>query len=136
MRVAVPKETVAGEHRVALVPDAVARLIKAGAKLVEDVEDILDELREIAEQVRDKMRANPHTRDVNLDWNEMTKVVNLDIDYDKARALGLPVRRKWRPRLLGLRPMRQKSRVKYPARPRLSLILRTSPPPRKPAAGL
>jgi len=31
MRVAVPKETVAGEHRVALVPDAVARLIKAGA---------------------------------------------------------------------------------------------------------
>ena len=46
-------------------------------------------LREIAEQVRDKMRANPHTRDVNLDWNELTKVVNLDIDYDKARALGV-----------------------------------------------
>ena len=30
MHIAVPRETVAGEHRVALVPDAVAKLVKAG----------------------------------------------------------------------------------------------------------
>lgn len=46
-------------------------------------------LRDIAAQVAEVMRANPHTRDVHLDWNEMTKQVRLDVDQDKARALGL-----------------------------------------------
>jgi multidrug efflux pump subunit AcrB len=46
-------------------------------------------LREIAAQVAEVMRANPHTREVHLDWNEMTKQVRLDVDQDKARALGL-----------------------------------------------
>jgi H+-translocating NAD(P) transhydrogenase subunit alpha len=34
MRVAVPRETAAGERRVALVPDAVGRLAGAGFELV------------------------------------------------------------------------------------------------------
>ncbi len=46
-------------------------------------------VREIAGQVAEKMRANPSVRDVNLQWNELTKVVKLDVDYDKARALGV-----------------------------------------------
>ncbi|HZX33495.1 MAG TPA: efflux RND transporter permease subunit, partial [Rhodocyclaceae bacterium] len=46
-------------------------------------------LREIAAQVAEVMRTNPHTRDVHLDWNEMTKQVHLEVDQDKARALGL-----------------------------------------------
>ena len=32
------------------------------------------------------MRANPHTQDVNFDWNEMSKAVRLEIDQDRARA--------------------------------------------------
>ena len=35
------------------------------------------------------MRANPHTRDVNFDWHEMSKSVEMDIDRARARALGL-----------------------------------------------
>jgi multidrug efflux pump len=46
-------------------------------------------LRNIAADVAGKMRTNPDVRDVNLQWNELTKVVKLDVDYDKARALGL-----------------------------------------------
>ncbi|MBS1191077.1 MAG: acriflavin resistance protein [Rhodocyclaceae bacterium] len=46
-------------------------------------------LRSIAAQVAEVMRANPHTRDVHLDWNEMAKQVKLEVDQDKARALGL-----------------------------------------------
>jgi len=49
----------------------------------------LSELRRVAEEVATVMRANPHVRDVNFDWNEMSKVVHLDIDQDRARALGI-----------------------------------------------
>jgi len=38
MRLGVPKETAAGENRVALVPDSVARLIKAGLEVVVEVD--------------------------------------------------------------------------------------------------
>ncbi|WP_374467701.1 efflux RND transporter permease subunit [Ferrovibrio sp.] len=47
------------------------------------------QVRRIAFQVADVMRANPNTRDVNLDWNELSKVVKLDVDQAKARLLGI-----------------------------------------------
>lgn len=46
-------------------------------------------VREIAFRVADVMRANPNTRDVNLDWNELSKVVRVDVDQAKARLLGI-----------------------------------------------
>ncbi|MFN4309366.1 MAG: efflux RND transporter permease subunit [Ferrovibrio sp.] len=47
------------------------------------------QVRRIAFQVADVMRENPSTRDVNLDWNELNKVVKLDVDQAKARLLGI-----------------------------------------------
>jgi multidrug efflux pump subunit AcrB len=47
------------------------------------------ELRRIAQQVADVMNANPNLKDVNFDWNEMTKQLRLEVDQDKARALGV-----------------------------------------------
>ena len=35
------------------------------------------------------MRANPNTRGVNDNWNEAVKVLRLEVDQDKARALGV-----------------------------------------------
>jgi len=49
----------------------------------------LGELRRAAEAVATVMRANPHVQDVNFDWNEMGKAIRLDIDQDRARALGI-----------------------------------------------
>ncbi len=49
----------------------------------------LGNIRQIAAQVADVVRANQHTREVHLDWNEMTKSVRLEVDQDKARALGV-----------------------------------------------
>ncbi len=51
--------------------------------------DQLDDLRRVAEDVASVMRTNPHVRDVNFDWNEMSKSVRLDVDQDRARALGI-----------------------------------------------
>jgi multidrug efflux pump len=48
-----------------------------------------DKVREIAGQARDIMAANPHLKNLNLDWKEKSKVVRLAIDQDKARLLGL-----------------------------------------------
>jgi multidrug efflux pump len=45
-------------------------------------------IREIANQVAQVMRANPNMLHVHLDWNEMSKVVKLDIDQNKARLIG------------------------------------------------
>jgi len=47
------------------------------------------EIRRIADEVRTVMRANPDARNVNLEWNELSKSVGLEIDHAKARALGL-----------------------------------------------
>ena len=47
------------------------------------------ELRRIAEEVAKVMSANPHMVHVHLDWNELTKVVQLDIDQNKARLIGV-----------------------------------------------
>ncbi|HEY9101326.1 efflux RND transporter permease subunit [Chitinimonas sp.] len=43
----------------------------------------------IAEQVAALMRDNPAVRNVNTDWSERVKVVRLEVDQDKARALGM-----------------------------------------------
>jgi multidrug efflux pump len=46
-------------------------------------------VRAVAEQVRQVFKADPDTRDVNFDWNELAKSVRLDVDQAKARALGV-----------------------------------------------
>ncbi|MGM3276563.1 efflux RND transporter permease subunit [Ralstonia sp. 24A2] len=46
-------------------------------------------VRKIADQVKAIMTANPNTVGVNDNWNENVKVLRLDIDQDKARALGV-----------------------------------------------
>jgi multidrug efflux pump len=48
-----------------------------------------DRIRQIAAQVADAMRADPHVRQVNADWGERVKRVRVDVDQDKARALGI-----------------------------------------------
>ncbi|WP_420993885.1 efflux RND transporter permease subunit [Cupriavidus sp. 30B13] len=46
-------------------------------------------VRKLADQVKAVMSANPNTQGVNDNWNESVKVLRLDIDQDKARALGV-----------------------------------------------
>ena len=46
-------------------------------------------LRTIAGQVETLMREHPGTRAVNQDWGEQVKALRVQIDQDKARALGL-----------------------------------------------
>ena len=49
----------------------------------------VEKVRQIADQVKDIMRANPNTLGVNDNWNESIKVLRLDLDQDKMRALGV-----------------------------------------------
>ena len=46
-------------------------------------------VRKVAEQVRQVFKADPATRDINFDWNELAKSVRLEVDQNKARALGV-----------------------------------------------
>ncbi|TXT40203.1 MAG: acriflavin resistance protein [Comamonadaceae bacterium] len=46
-------------------------------------------LRERADEVKAAMRLNPNTRGVNDNWNESIKVMRLEVDQTKARALGV-----------------------------------------------
>ncbi|MFC7433098.1 efflux RND transporter permease subunit [Hydrogenophaga bisanensis] len=46
-------------------------------------------LRTLADEIKQVMRQSPHTRGVNDNWNESVKVVRLEVDQDKARALGV-----------------------------------------------
>ncbi len=46
-------------------------------------------VRQLADQVKAMMRANPNTVGVNDNWNENVKMLRLEIDQDKARALGV-----------------------------------------------
>ncbi|MBV8656517.1 MAG: efflux RND transporter permease subunit [Burkholderiales bacterium] len=48
-----------------------------------------DKLKPIVEQVAAVMRKHPNIRHVNTDWGERVKVVRLQVDQDKARALGV-----------------------------------------------
>ncbi|WP_268799894.1 efflux RND transporter permease subunit [Pseudomonas huanghezhanensis] len=49
----------------------------------------IDEVRALARKVAAKVRENPHVANVHLDWEEPSKVVYLNIDQDRARALGV-----------------------------------------------
>lgn len=49
----------------------------------------VERVRAIADQVKDTMRANANTVGVNDNWNESIKVLRLDLDQDKMRALGV-----------------------------------------------
>jgi multidrug efflux pump len=46
-------------------------------------------LRERADEVKAVMRSSPNTRGVNDNWNESVKVLRLEVDQAKARALGV-----------------------------------------------
>ncbi|MEO8526009.1 MAG: efflux RND transporter permease subunit [Caldimonas sp.] len=46
-------------------------------------------VRAYADEVKAIMRTNPNMRGVNDNWNESVKALHLDIDQDKARALGV-----------------------------------------------
>jgi len=46
-------------------------------------------VRGIADQVKEVMAASPNTVGVNDNWNESVKVLRLDLDQDKLRALGV-----------------------------------------------
>jgi multidrug efflux pump subunit AcrB len=46
-------------------------------------------LRQKADEIKAQMRLNPNTRGVNDNWNESVKVLRLDVDQAKARALGV-----------------------------------------------
>lgn len=46
-------------------------------------------LRGLADEVKATMRQNPHVRGVNDNWNESVKVMRLEVDQSKARALGV-----------------------------------------------
>jgi multidrug efflux pump len=47
------------------------------------------ELRERADEVKAAMRQSPNTRGVNDNWNESVKVLRMEVDQAKARALGV-----------------------------------------------
>ena len=49
----------------------------------------VETLRKVASQVADVMRQNPEISNVNFDWRELSKVVEIEIDQDKARLLGV-----------------------------------------------
>ncbi|HSW18058.1 MAG TPA: efflux RND transporter permease subunit [Ramlibacter sp.] len=51
-----------------------------------------DRIREIGAKVAAVMRTDSHVRQVNQDWGERTKRVRVDVDQDKARALGITSR--------------------------------------------
>ena len=46
-------------------------------------------LRDYAGRVAAVMRAQPSLRNVNYDWNDLVKSVRVEIDQDRARALGI-----------------------------------------------
>ncbi|MEJ6001791.1 efflux RND transporter permease subunit [Paucibacter soli] len=47
------------------------------------------EVRRWADQAKEILRANPNMRGVNDNWNESIKTLKLEVDQDKARALGV-----------------------------------------------
>ncbi len=46
-------------------------------------------VRQWADKAKELLKANPHMRGVNDNWNESIKALKLDVDQDKARALGV-----------------------------------------------
>ncbi|MCP1602174.1 efflux RND transporter permease subunit [Pseudomonas citronellolis] len=52
----------------------------------------IPEVRALARKVAEKMRENPHVVNVHLDWEEPSKAIFLNVDQDRARALGVSTR--------------------------------------------
>lgn len=48
-----------------------------------------DKVRDIASQVADRVAQYPNNTDINMDWNEKSKVLHMEFDQTKLRALGL-----------------------------------------------
>jgi multidrug efflux pump len=46
-------------------------------------------LKKIADQVAEKVRASPSTREVNVDWGDKVLAMRVEVDQDRARALGV-----------------------------------------------
>ena len=46
-------------------------------------------VRQIAREVEQAVAASPKVRDVQLDWNDPVRALRVEVDQDKARALGL-----------------------------------------------
>ncbi len=49
----------------------------------------LSSVRDVAHQIAAVMRQNPHLRNVQLGWEEPSKVIRIDVDQQKARLLGI-----------------------------------------------
>ena len=49
----------------------------------------IDQVRALAREVAARARENPHLANVNLDWEEPSKIVRLVLDQERARALGV-----------------------------------------------
>ena len=49
----------------------------------------IDEVHALAGRVADKISADPNVTNVNLDWNEKSKIVRVELDQEKLRALGV-----------------------------------------------
>ncbi|MCE2859207.1 MAG: efflux RND transporter permease subunit [Oxalobacteraceae bacterium] len=49
----------------------------------------VEKVRAIADQVKEVMRRNPNAIGVNDNWNEAVKVLRIELDQDKLRALGI-----------------------------------------------
>ncbi|WP_444929767.1 efflux RND transporter permease subunit [Microbulbifer sp. SSSA002] len=47
------------------------------------------EVRGLAREVAERLRSNPQVTNVHLDWEEPSKSINLNIDQDRARAMGV-----------------------------------------------
>src|SRR5262249_15506167 len=45
--------------------------------------------RDIAHEFAQVIGANSNTRNINYDWNEFSKVIRVEVDQDRARALGI-----------------------------------------------
>ncbi|PBJ83923.1 multidrug transporter AcrB [Lysobacteraceae bacterium NML93-0399] len=49
----------------------------------------VERVRDIADAVATQVRANPHVANVNLDWDEPSRIVRLVVDQERARVLGV-----------------------------------------------
>ena len=52
----------------------------------------IEQARALAREVAEKVRENPHVVNLHLDWEEPSKAVFVEIDQDRARALGVSTR--------------------------------------------
>ncbi len=102
--VVLPKDLRAREKLRALLPDLLATEfpeVRGRAKLLPNGPPVPypvqfrvvgpdpSRVRAYADEVKATMRQNPNMRGVNDNWNESVKVLRLEVDQDKARALGV-----------------------------------------------